>query len=119
MADMTEQLKDAHFAQQYFKDCEDGMAVTKKLMQDQASCNAPEVIAALVQALNEADPIDEQSDESIQFRQATAGLSSSSQGSASAVDSGETTKESSDGTSREERGSSTSSSSPLFSKKSS
>lgn len=111
------QLEDQAFVQSYFAGCEDGNAVTRKLIQDNATINAPNLIARLVQWLNEASPLDE--NEEIQTSQAQASLPSSQQSSESSEtssDSGEK-KESSDGTSRETQqppASSTPASKPLF-----
>lgn len=99
--DMTNQFKDVKFVQQYFQGCETGEDITRRLMQDGATLNSPELIATLLQALNDLEPLDENSDEFIQNSQAMAGFPSTTTEEDVKKEDNPDASESSDGTSRE------------------
>lgn len=55
LKDLTNSFKDKEFVKEYFRHCEDGQAVTRKLYDDGVTLNSPTLIADLVHWLLEAE----------------------------------------------------------------
>src|SRR5687767_9669643 len=61
LRDLNPLMEDKEFVKNYFRGVKDGNDVTRRLMRDGATYNAPDLIARLVGWLEEAEPSDDSS----------------------------------------------------------
>jgi cell division protein FtsN len=79
LRDISKQFEDKEFVKTYFFGVENGQDVTKKLVQDGATLNAPDLIARLIGWLEEAEPTDDAANKQAQTQQQLSSLKLNSQ----------------------------------------
>jgi hypothetical protein len=79
LRDLSKQFEDKDFVKSYFYGVTSGQDVTNKLVQDNASLNSPDLIARLVNWLEEAEPTDDAANKQAQTQQQIASMKLPSQ----------------------------------------